>query len=91
MMNESETEKLKEALAYVFEIADMHDFKLGEYEVVFDQRQQVREWRCFGCYAVSYSRGPDWKFRFEHQPGCRYIAARTALFQLDDLQPEYRP
>ena len=47
-MNESEAEKLREALAYVFEIADMYDFKLGEYEVVFDQRQQVREWRCFG-------------------------------------------
>ena len=46
-MNESEAEKLKEALAYVFEIADMHDFKLGEYEVEFDERQQVREWRCF--------------------------------------------
>jgi len=89
-MSLSEEEKLREALAYVFEIADMHDFKLGEHEVVFDERQQIREWRCFGCYAVSYSRAPDWKFAFEHQPGCRYIAARTALFQPADLQSEYR-
>jgi len=90
-MSESESERLREALAYVFEIADMHDFKLGEYAVVFDERQQIREWRCFGCYAVNYSKGPDWKFTFEHQPGCRYIAARTALFQPDDLEPEFRP
>lgn len=75
-MSERET---MDALRYVFEVADLHGIKLGEYHASTDCVAQIKEYKCFGCAAVAHTNWPNWVLTFKHEENCRYLAARRAL------------
>ena len=49
------------------------------YTVGSDHTKQETEIRCFGCFAVGYSKWPDWTIIIEHQKTCRWLAFRRLL------------
>lgn len=70
-------EDRRDALAFVFEVADLHGYKFGEYHA--SSSAETVHYSCMGCDAEYVSHWPEWKVEFIHKPNCRYVAAIAAM------------
>jgi hypothetical protein len=70
--------KAKEALKWVFEIAD-EEF-LQPWKAWSDYNQQITAYHCWGCGGAFISKWPEWEKptdnTFPHSDGCMYMAAK---------------